>query len=394
MTLSNRASSIKPSATLALNAKTKKLKASGGDIISLGAGEPDFDTPQHIKDAAINAINEGFTKYTAVDGYAELKESIIEKFERENALKFVNNQIIVSTGAKQCLYNAMQALLNPGDEVIIPIPYWVSYPDMCKLAEGVPCFVKSSVNQNFKISAEQLEAAITEKSRIFILNSPSNPSGMVYNKQELEELASVLIKHPQIYILSDDIYEHILWTHKPFLSILNVCSELADRTIVINGVSKAYSMTGWRIGYAAGPEDIITGMRKIQSQSTSSTCSIAQKAAFSALKSDQQCVQEMVKSFKQRHDLVVNGLQEIDGVECRASHGTFYTFPNIANIIERLPKINSDLEFADSLLAKTGVAVVPGTAFGDPQCIRISYATSIDKLNDALIRIKTFVENY
>ena len=389
--LAERTNSIQPSPTLAINAKTKKLKASGGDIISLSVGEPDFDTPKHIKDAAIQAINEGFTKYTAVDGIPELKDAIIEKYARDNELNVKREQIIVSTGAKQSLYNITQALLDPGHEVIVPAPYWVSYPDMIKLTGAKPVILKTSVQNEFKISAEQLESAINENTRMFILNSPSNPSGMVYTKDDLTALAEVLVKYPQVIIVTDDIYEHILWTHKPFTHLLNVCPELAERTIMVNGVSKAYSMTGWRIGYATGPEAIIAATRKIQSQSTSNPCSIAQKAAVAALAGDQQCIQDMTKEFKIRHDFVVHSLREIEGIECRPSHGTFYTFPNIAGVIESMPNISTDLEFVESLLVKTGVAVVPGSAFGDSECIRISFATSMDVLADAMNRIKTFI---
>ena len=391
--LASRVKSIKPSPTLALNARTKQLKAAGGDIISLSVGEPDFETPAHIKDEAIKAIQAGFTRYTAVDGTPELKESIIEKFSRDNELSFQDGQILVSTGAKQSLYNVMQALLEAGDEVIIPAPYWVSYPDMCKLAGATPTIIETSVRSDFKITAEQLDNAINEKTKLFLLNSPSNPSGMVYTKTELAALGEVLAKHPHVVIMTDDIYEHILWTHRPFTHLLNVCPDLTNRTVVINGVSKAYAMTGWRIGYAAGPEAIIAAARKIQSQSTSNPCSIAQKAAVAALSGDQRCVHDMTKEFKNRHDFIVESLNEIDGVICRPSNGTFYSFPNIAQLIEKMAGTKNDMEFAENLLNKTGVAVVPGSAFGDRECIRISFAASMDTLNDAMRRIKTFVKS-
>lgn len=394
ITLADRTHAVQPSPTLVINARAKQLKASGGDIISLSVGEPDFDTPEHIKTAAIDAINAGFTRYTAVDGTAELKEAIVAKFEHDNQLNFTPDDIIVSTGAKQCLYNLTQVLINPGDEVIIPAPYWVSYPDMCKLAGAKCVVVKGKIQHDFKISPEQLEAAITPKTKLFILNSPSNPTGMIYSKQELSALAEVLLKHPHVLILTDDIYEHILWTHRPFTNLLTVCPELKPRTVVVNGVSKAYAMTGWRIGYAAGPKEIIAATRKIQSQSTSNPCSIAQKAAFAALNGNQNCVHEMAKEFKVRHDFVYQTLQDISGLEVCPSHGTFYTFPNIARIISQMPDINSDIDFAEALLVKTGVAVVPGTAFGDSDCIRISFALGLEKLDDALKRIKTFINQY
>jgi len=394
ISLADRTKVIQPSPTLVINARTKELKASGGDIISLSVGEPDFDTPQHIKEAAINAINTGFTRYTAVDGIPDLKQAIIDKFQNDNELNFNLDEIIVSTGAKQCLYNLIQALVNPGDEVIIPAPYWVSYPDMCKLAGAQCTIVKGHIGNDFKISAEQLASSITPRTKLLILNSPSNPTGMVYSKQDLILLAEVLVKNPNVHIITDDIYEHILWTHRPFTNLLNVAPELKERTTIVNGVSKAYAMTGWRIGYAAGPKDVIAATRKIQSQSTSNPCSIAQKAAVAALKGPQACVHEMTKEFKVRHDFVCQSLQDIVGVKVCPSHGTFYTFPNVAEVISRLPNINNDIEFAEALLTKTGVAVVPGTAFGDSDCIRLSFALGMDKLTDALKRIKTFINQH
>lgn len=393
MQLANRTYNIKPSPTLAINARAKQLKTSGGDIIGLSVGEADFDTPEHIKDAAVQALKDGYTKYTAVDGIPELKEAIIEKFQRDNELNYTPEQIVVSCGAKQAIYNLAQALLNPGDEVIIPTPYWVSYPDIVLLNDAVPVYLHANVQQNFKITPEQLENAITDKTRLFILNSPSNPSGMVYTKSELQGLAEVLLKHPQVIVMTDDIYEYILWTHRPFANILNVCPELYDRTVIINGVSKSYSMTGWRIGYAAGHKDIIGAMKKIQSQSTSNPCAIAQKAAVAAISGDQQCVHDMCKEFKTRHDFLIQGLKNLDGFQVLPSNGTFYTFPDISQVIEKMPNINNDLEFAEHLLVKAGVAVVPGTAFGTPNCIRISYATNTEVLNDALKRMKTVIQS-
>ncbi len=387
MPLSNRVQSIKPSPTLAVTNRAAELKAEGKDIIGLGAGEPDFDTPDHIKAAAIKAINDGFTKYTAVDGTPSLKQAIITKFKRDNRLNYEANQILVSSGGKQSFFNLSLALLNPGDEVVIPAPYWVSYPDMVKIAEGVPVIIETDSSSRFKITPEQLEAAITPKTKLVVLNSPSNPSGMAYTKAELEALGSVLLKHPNILVATDDMYEHILWTDQGFENILTVCPDLYDRCIVLNGVSKAYSMTGWRIGYAAGPQALIGAMKKIQSQSTSNPCSIAQAAAEAALNGDQSCVANMVKEFKKRHDYIVNALNEIDGVECLAGDGTFYVFPDFSGLINKLG-LASDLELAEKLL-EAGVALVPGSAFGTSGCMRISFATSQGNLQGALKKLQT-----
>ncbi len=390
--LAERVRKIKPSPTLAINARAKQIAKDGGDIISLSVGEPDFDTPNHIKDAAKEAIDKGLTKYTAVDGTPELKQSIIHKFARENELAFEPEQIIASSGAKQSLYNLFQALLNPGDEVIIPTPYWVSYPDMVLLSDAQPVYIKADITQHFKIHPEQLAEALTDNTRLLILNSPNNPSGMAYTKAELTEIAGILEKYPNVYVVSDEIYEHILWTHRPFVGILNVAPQLENRTILINGVSKAYAMTGWRIGYAAGPKEIIAAMKKIQSQSTSNPCSIAQYAASAALDGDQQCIHDMVKLFKERHDFLLKGLQNMPGIQIIPSHGTFYTLPDVSGIISNMPGINNDLDFSEHLLIKAGVAVVPGSAFGMPNTIRISYATNTEKLDDALKRIKTVIQ--
>lgn len=387
MPLSNRVQSIKPSPTLAVTNRAAELKAEGKDIIGLGAGEPDFDTPDHIKAAAIKAINDGFTKYTAVDGTPSLKQAIITKFKRDNRLNYEANQILVSSGGKQSFFNLSLALLNPGDEVVIPAPYWVSYPDMVKIAEGVPVIIETDSSSRFKITPEQLEAAITPKTKLVVLNSPSNPSGMAYTKAELEALGSVLLKHPNILVATDDMYEHILWTDQGFENILTVCPDLYDRCIVLNGVSKAYSMTGWRIGYAAGPQALIGAMKKIQSQSTSNPCSIAQAAAEAALNGDQTCVANMVKEFKKRHDYIVSALNEIDGVECLAGDGTFYVFPDFSGLINKLG-LASDLELAEKLL-EAGVALVPGSAFGTPGCMRISFATSQGNLMRSIEMLKT-----
>ncbi|WP_097461871.1 pyridoxal phosphate-dependent aminotransferase [Mangrovitalea sediminis] len=385
--LSNRVQQIKPSPTLAVTNKAAELRAAGKDIIGLGAGEPDFDTPEHIKDAAIQAIRNGQTKYTAVDGTPALKKAIIEKFRRDNGLSYEPNQILVSSGGKQSFFNLSLALINAGDEVIIPAPYWVSYPDMVLVAEGKPVIIETTQASRFKITAEQLEAAITPKTRLVVLNSPSNPSGMAYSLDELKALGTVLMRHPHVMVATDDMYEHILWTGEPFANILNATPELYDRTFVLNGVSKAYSMTGWRIGYAAGPARVIGAMKKIQSQSTSNPCSVSQAAAQAALDGPQECVGEMVKAFRKRHDWLVNALNDLPGVSCAAGDGTFYVFPSVQAAIEATPGVSNDVEMAEYLLAEAGVAVVPGSAFGTPGHVRLSFATSMENLEKAIERI-------
>lgn len=385
--LSARVQAVKPSATLAITARAKALKAAGKDVIGLGAGEPDFDTPDHIKAAAIAAIERGFTKYTAVDGTPELKQAVIAKFERENHLRFTPDQILVSCGGKQSFYNLAQAVLDPGDEVVIPAPYWVSYPDMTLLAGGVPVIVDAGAEQRFKITPAQLAAAITDKTRLVVINSPSNPTGMAYTSAELEALGEVLRRHPQCLIATDDMYEHIRWDAAPFVNIVNVCPDLAPRTLVLNGVSKAYSMTGWRIGYAGGPETVIRAMKKIQSQSTSNPTSISQVAAQAALEGPQDCIATMLAAFKERHDMVVERLNRISGIECLPTDGTFYVFPRVEGLIERLDGVGDDLELAEYLIEKAGVALVPGSAFGVGGYARISIATSRDNLERALERI-------
>jgi len=387
LTLAKRIQRVKPSATLAITARVGELRAAGKDIIGLGAGEPDFDTPDHIKDAAIQAIKDGFTRYTAVDGTPALKKAIIAKFKRDNGLDYAADQILVSCGGKQSFYNLCQAMLNTGDEVIIPAPYWVSYPDMVLLAEGEPVIVATGVDSHFKISAEQLEAAITAKTRLFVINSPSNPTGVAYTRAELAALGEVLRKHPQILIATDDMYEHILWSEEPFSNILDACPDLYDRTIVLNGVSKVYAMTGWRIGYAGGPAELIKAMKKVQSQSTSNPASISQVAAQAALEGDQSCIQPMIKAFRERHDFVFEALNQIPGVVCLPSDGTFYCFPQVQAVIDRLETVSNDIELAEYLLDKAGVALVPGSAFGAPGYVRISFATSMDILKDALARL-------
>ncbi|HHF7367740.1 TPA: pyridoxal phosphate-dependent aminotransferase [Legionella bozemanae] len=386
--LAKRVQKVKPSPTLAVAAKATQMRAQGHDVINLGTGEPDFDTPNYIKEAAIAAINQGHTKYTAVDGIPELKEAVKNKFKKDNGLDYQANQILVSVGGKQSCYNLCQALLNPGDEVIIPAPYWVSYPDMVLLADATPIIISTTPAQRYKINAQQLEDAITPKTRMIFLNSPSNPSGVAYTLDELKALAEVLKKHPQIIIATDDMYEHILWS-QPFANILNACPELYDRTIVLNGVSKAYAMTGWRIGYAAGPAPLMNAMKTIQSQSTSNPCSIAQRAAVAALTGGNESVIEMVKAFRQRHDFVASRLQEISGVEVIPADGTFYIFPSVQAIIKKRDYAN-DLEFSEKLLVEEGVALVPGSAFGNEGCIRLSFATSMETLQDALNRLQRF----
>ena len=385
--LSDRVQQIKPSPTLAVTNRAAELRAAGKDIIGLGAGEPDFDTPQHIKDAASKAIADGFTKYTAVDGTPALKKAIIDKFQRDNGLSYEPNQILVSCGGKQSFFNLALALLNPGDEVVIPAPYWVSYPDMVKIAEGVPVIVETDQSARFKMTPAQLDAAITSKTKLVVINSPSNPSGVAYTEAELSALAEVLKQYPDVLIATDDMYEHILWAEGGFHNIVTVCPELYDRTLVMNGVSKAYSMTGWRIGYVGGPQKLVAAMKKIQSQSTSNPTSIAQVAAEAALNGDQGCVQQMLVAFKERHDYVVAALNELPGVECVESDGTFYAFPSFKGAMAAAG-IESDVDFAEKLLNEAEVALVPGSAFGTPGHMRLSYATSMDVLKEAISRLK------
>lgn len=391
--LSDRVNSIKPSPTLAVSNRAAELSAAGKDIIGLGVGEPDFDTPEHIKDAAITALNNGFTKYTAVDGTSGLKKAIINKFKNENGLSYEANQILVSCGGKQSFFNLALALLNAGDEVIIPAPYWVSYPDMVLVADGKPVIITTTQEQRFKITPAQLEEAITHRTRLVVINSPSNPTGVAYTLDELKALAEVLKKFPNVLIATDDMYEHIRFNDQPFVNILNAAPELYDRTIVLNGVSKAYSMTGWRIGYAAGPVKLINAMKKVQSQSTSNPTSISQVAAQAALEGGNECVEKMVVAFKARHEFVVAALNEIDGVDCIPADGTFYAFPSFQAIIDRDPRFNNDIDLAEFLLNEAGVALVPGSAFGAPGNMRLSFATSMDILEDAISRIKKALAN-
>lgn len=385
--LATRVQRIKPSPTLAVSARADELIATGKDIINLAVGEPDFDTPQFIKDAAIKAINDGLTKYTAVDGTLSLKKAIINKFARDNQLTYKADQVIVSCGAKHSLYNLFAALLNADDEVIIPAPYWVSYPDMAKLCDGVPVIIDAGIDQQFKITPTQLEAAITPKTKIIILNSPSNPTGVAYSKNELKALGDVLLKYPYITVAIDDIYEHTYWAPEPFCNILMACPTLYNNTVIINGASKAYAMTGWRIGYAAGPNKIIAAMKKIQSQSTSNPTSISQAAVEAGLNGDQSCITMMTDAYKKRHDFILNEFKKMPGVQCSPSHGTFYAFPCVKDIIAQAEHINNDIELADYLLNEAGVAIIPGTAFGAPGYIRLSYATSMEKITEAMQRI-------
>jgi aspartate aminotransferase len=389
--LSHRVQAVKPSPTLAITARAAQMRAAGKDIVGLGAGEPDFDTPEHIKAAAVQALAKGFTKYTAVDGIPSLKKAIIDKFKKDNGLDYQPKQVLVSCGGKQSSYNLTQALLNAGDEVIIPAPFWVSYPDMVLLADGVPVIIETTQAQRFKITPEQLRAAITPKTRLIFINSPSNPSGIAYTLDELKALGDILKDYPNIIIATDDMYEHILWQQGTFVNILNAHPDLYDRTVVMNGVSKAYSMTGWRIGYAAGPADLIEAMTTVQSQSTSNPTSISQVAAEAALTGDQSFINDMCVEFKKRHDYVVAEFNKIDGIDCIETDGTFYVFPNIEKLLARLDGIDDDLAFSEYLIEKAGVALVPGSAFGTPGHIRISIATSMANLEKALERIRNAV---
>ncbi|MEL6721968.1 MAG: pyridoxal phosphate-dependent aminotransferase [Pseudomonadota bacterium] len=382
--LSDRVQAVRPSATMAITARVYELRTAGQNIIGLGAGEPDFDTPEHIKAAAIAALQAGQTKYTPVDGTPALKQAIVQKFAQDNQLHYAPDQVLVSCGGKQSFYNLAQALLNAGDEVVIPAPYWVSYPDMVLLAEGKPVIVPTTAAQQFKMQAEQLAAAITPRTRLVVLNSPSNPTGMAYTSAELAELGEVLRRHPDVLIASDDMYEHVLWRPDSFCNIVQVCPDLYERTLVLNGVSKAYSMTGWRIGYAAGPASIIKAMKKIQSQSTSNPASVSQAAAVAALSGPQDCVADMVTAFKYRHDMVVARLNQMSGIQCAATDGTFYVFPAMQGLIDRLPNVQDDVQLAEYLIEQAGIALVPGSAFGIPGHVRISIATSEHNLQQAL----------
>ena len=392
--LSATLSRVKPSPTIAVSTKANEMKAAGEDVIGLGAGEPDFDTPENIKAAAVQAIKDGKTKYTAPDGIPELKQAICAKFKRENGLEYTPSQVSVGTGGKQILYNALMATLNPGDEVVIPAPYWVSYPDMVLLAGGEPVIAEASIQTGYKLTADQLEAAITPKTKWFIFNSPSNPTGAGYSREELKELTEVLLRHPHVWVMTDDMYEHLAYDDFEFCTPAQVEPQLYDRTLTCNGVSKAYAMTGWRIGYAAGPEKLIAAMRKIQSQSTSNPCSISQWAAVEALNGTQDFLATNNEVFTRRRDLVVEMLNQAEGIVCPTPEGAFYVYPSIADLIGKsTPRgtvIENDEVFATALLEETGVAVVFGAAFGLSPNFRVSYATSDEALKEACTRIQKF----
>lgn len=392
--IAERAKKIKPSPTLAVDSKAKELKAKGFDVVNFGVGEPDFDTPEHIKEAAIKAIKDGFTKYTPVGGIDELKEAIVEKLEKENGLKYGKENILVSCGAKHSLYNIAQALFGPGDEVIIPAPYWVSYPDQVLINDAQPVIVETYEEDNFTIRPELLKEKITKKTKALILNSPSNPTGFIYDRKTLERIAEIALQH-NIYIISDEIYEKLIYDGESHISIASLGDEIKEKTIVVNGLSKSHAMTGWRIGYAAGPLEIIKTMTKIQSQSTSNPTSIAQKAAVAALKGPQDSVEGMRQEFEKRRNYLVNELNNINGISCRMPKGAFYAFPNISKVLEKKnngKNIENSMELSIYLLEKALVALVPGSAFGAEGFIRISYATSMENLKKGIERIKEAVD--
>jgi aspartate aminotransferase len=387
LTVSRRAQRVKPSPTLAVTALAARLRAEGKDVIGLGAGEPDFDTPAHIAEAGVQAIRSGFTRYTNVDGIVELKDAVIAKFKRDNAINYERAQILVSSGAKQTIFNLCMAVLDAGDETIIPAPYWVSYPDMVMLADGIPVMPSAGPEQAYKITPKQLAAAITSKTRLLLLNSPCNPTGAAYTRAELRAFADVLLEHPRILIGTDDMYEKIYWASEPFASLLTVAPELYDRTITINGCSKAYAMTGWRIGYCGGPKEIVTAMTTIQGQSTSNASSISQKAALAALNGDQQCVADMNRAFKERHDYVISALNSLPGVSCLPGAGTFYAFADVRGAMRNLG-LRDDNAFCEYLINKALVAVVAGSGFGAPGHMRLSFACSRETLEKAIARIR------
>ena len=387
LSVSARMAAVRPSPTGAVLALAAELRAAGRDILSLGAGEPDFDTPEHIRAAAIAANEAGQTRSTPIDGTAELKAAICTKFRRENELDYAPHEVLVTSGAKQALFNLCLALLGPGDEAIVPAPYWVSYPDMVRLAGATPVFVEAGIEQDFKITPAELEAAITDRTRLLILNSPSNPTGACYDRAELEALGAVLESHPGIVVLADDIYEHIHWAKQPFVSFAAACPALKGRTVTVNGVSKAYAMTGWRIGYAAGPALLISAMKTIQSQSTSNPCSVSQAAAVVALNGDQAPVAEMKAAYRARHRYFVDALNRIEGIECRHGEGTFYAFPKVRGVLDRLG-LESDVALAEFLLSEADLAVVPGSAFGAPSYLRLSFACSMATLEQAVARLE------
>ena len=385
---SHRAASVKTSPTLAVAAQAAELERAGREILNLAAGQPDFDTPPHVKAAAIAAIEAGFTKYTEIDGTPDLKRAILAKFERDNALTFRPEHVLVSCGGKHSLYNLMQALLNEDDEVLIPAPYWVSYPDMARLAGADPVIIRTKFKQHFKITPEQLRGALGPRSRLLILNSPANPSGAVYTRSELEALGHVLMDFPEVIVVSDDIFEHVRWTGEAFVNILNAVPRLHERTVIVNGVSKAYGMAGWRIGYAAGPAPLVTAMKRIQSQSTSNPTSIAQAAAQAALEGTQDFLLERNEEYRRRHDFVLRELALIRGVNVHPADGSFFVFPDMSGVIARRADLDDDVALAEFLLDQAGIAVVPGAAFGAPDCLRLSLAASMDTLREALARMR------
>lgn len=386
--LSQRIQQIQPSPTLALSQKANELKKQGLPVVNLTVGEPDFNTPEFIRQAAVQAISAGYSHYPPVGGFTTLKEAICRKLGHENGLSYEPQQILVSTGAKQSLYNAFMALLNPEDEVLIPAPYWVSYPDAVKLTGAKPVIMKTTMEQNFKLTPQTLRAYISDHSRMLILNSPCNPSGMIYSESELKELAEIMIEYPQLTIISDDIYEHLCWGQQ-FHNVINVAPMLKHQTIVVNGMSKAYAMTGWRIGYAAGPETIIKGMQKLQSQSTSGANAVAQKAAEAALNGDQKCVEDMRDQFKRRHDMLIDGLQQLKHIQVKPAEGTFYSFFNVEQAMA-IHGFTDDTQLAQDLLDKANVALVPGSAFGVPGHMRLSFAADEMTLTEALSRLKQY----
>ena len=387
LSVSQRMARVKPSPTTAVTALVAELRAQGRDIIGMGTGEPDFDTPQHIKEAAVQAIAAGETKYTPIDGTADLKAAIVDKFERENELTYEPAQVVVSCGAKQSLFNLCLGLLGPGDEAIVPAPYWVSYPDIVRLADAEPVVIETGIDDDFKVTPAQLGAAITDKTRLLILNSPSNPTGACYTGAELQALGDVLADHPGVVIAADDIYEHVHWADEPFVSFATACPDLFGRTVTVNGVSKAYAMTGWRIGYAAGPMELVKAMKTIQSQCTSNPCSVSQVAAAAALRGGYDAVAEMCQAYKERHDYIVEALNSIQGIECRPGEGTFYAFPRVSGAIEALG-VKDDAALVEKLINEADVACVPGSAFGAPGYLRISFACSMPTVEEALVRIK------
>ena len=389
--LSNRIQKVKPSATITISAKAMELRANGIDVISLSAGEPDFDTPEHIKKAAIEAINKGQTKYTQVDGTPELKDAIINKFSRDNNLHYQRENIIVSTGAKQTLFNLFQSVLGSDDEVVIISPYWVSYPDMVILADANPVIMKTHQEDNFEIDMDSFRAALTDKTKLLILNSPSNPTGITYTKAQYESMGKILSDYPNVLIATDDMYEHIYWGNEPFTSFAEVCPNLFDRTITINGVSKAYAMTGWRIGYCGAPKSIVKAMKKVQGQSTSNPSSISQVAAIAALNGPHDAVNMMVGEYKKRHDYLCDALNKINGFKTSPGTGAFYLFPEVSSVIES-KGFADDIEFSSFLIDQANVAVIPGSAFGAEGCIRISYAASMELLKESIARIKLSLE--